>query len=110
MPDAWGRKVIDRHVGGQMSQFDHLLRGPDDRAGALGFGRSTEPPFPVDKFNRTLDLERLQQTAEPLIKGDPDLAGSAVEQAEDLLMLGGTSMGGARNTHCCNLHVNAELM
>lgn len=96
MPDAWGRKVIDRHVGGQMSQFDYLLRAPDDRAGALGFGLSTEPPFPENRFNRTLDLERLQQAADALIDGNPELAGSAAEEAEDLLMLGGTSMGGAR--------------
>ncbi|MCG8371405.1 MAG: HipA domain-containing protein [Proteobacteria bacterium] len=96
MPDAWGRKVMDRHVGGQMSPFDYLLRAPDDRAGALGFGRNTEPPFPENEFNRTLDLERLQQAADALIKGDPDLAGSVGQQTEDLLMLGGTSMGGAR--------------
>lgn len=96
MPDSWGRKVIERHVGGQMSQFDYLLRAPDDRAGALGFSRNTESPFPVNKFNRTVDLDRLQKAADALIKGDPDLAGSAAEQAEDLLMLGGTSMGGAR--------------
>ena len=96
MPDAWGRKVIDHHLGGQMSQFDYLLRAPDDRAGALGFGRKAEPPFPENRFNRTLDLERLQQAADALINGDPDLAGSAAEQVEDLLVLGGTSMGGAR--------------
>jgi serine/threonine-protein kinase HipA len=96
MPDAWGRKVIDRHVGGQVSPFEYLLRAPDDRAGALGFGLNTEPPFPENRFNRTLDLERLQKAADALIRGDPDLAGSAGQQAEDLLMLGGTAMGGAR--------------
>ncbi len=96
MPDAWGRKVIERHVRGQVSQFDYLLRAPDDRAGALGFGRNTEPPFPENRYNRTLDLGRLQQAADALINDDPDLAGSAAEQAEDLLLLGGTAMGGAR--------------
>lgn len=96
MPDAWGRKVIDRHLGGQMSQFDYLLCGPDDRAGALAFGRKTEPPFPENRFNRTLDLTRLQQAADALIADDPELAGSVAEQAEDLLLVGGTSMGGAR--------------
>lgn len=96
MPDAWGRKVIERHVRGQIAQFDYLLRAPDDRAGALGFGRNTEPPLPENRFNRTLDLARLQQAADALIADDPDLAGSAAEQAEDLLLLGGTSMGGAR--------------
>lgn len=96
LPDSWGRKVIERHTRGAVSDFDYLLRAPDDRAGALGFGRNTAPPFPETRFNRTLDLERLQQAADALINDDPDLAGSAGEQAEDLLMLGGTSMGGAR--------------
>jgi serine/threonine-protein kinase HipA len=96
MPDSWGRMVLERHTRGPVSEFDCLLRAPDDRAGALGFGRSTEPPLPENRFNRALDLERLQQAADALIDDDPDLAGSAAEQAEDLLLLGGTSMGGAR--------------
>lgn len=96
MPGSWGRKVIERHARGGVSEFDHLLRAPDDRAGALGFGRNTEPPFPENRFNRTLDLTRLQESADALINNEPEPAGSAAEQAEDLLLLGGTSMGGAR--------------
>jgi serine/threonine-protein kinase HipA len=96
MPDAWGRKVIDRHLKGPLSTMDYLLRAPDDRAGALGFGLSSEPPFPENKFNRTVDLERLQNAAAAIVRDDPEAAGSAGAQAEDLLMLGGTSMGGAR--------------
>lgn len=96
MPDSWGQKIIEHHVRGQLSQFDFLLHAPDDRAGALGFGRNTEPPFPNNKFNRTLDLERLQKTADALTNDEPELAGSVAEQVEDLLLLGGTSMGGAR--------------
>lgn len=26
VPDAWGRKVIDHHDGGQLSPFEYLLR------------------------------------------------------------------------------------
>lgn len=96
MPDSWGRKVIERHVRGQLEELDYLMRAPDDRAGALGFGRNQEPPAPENGFNRTLDLERLQRAADAIIADDPNLAGSAGQQAEDLLMLGGTSMGGAR--------------
>ena len=96
MPDSWGRKVIDRRVGGQLDELDYLLLAPDDRAGALGFGGNQEPPSPENRYNRTLDLERLQRAADAIIADDPDLAGSAGQQAEDLLMLGGTSMGGAR--------------
>lgn len=96
MPDTWGRKVIERHVKGPLSDMDYLLRAPDDRAGALGFGLNAEPPFPENRFNRTLDLGRLQHAADAIVRDDPDTAGSAGAQAEDLLMLGGTSMGGAR--------------
>lgn len=96
MPDSWGRKMIERHTKGPVTEFDYLLRAPDDRAGALGFALNAQPPFPQEKFNRTLDLERLQHAADALIRDDPDLAGSIAEQAEDLLLLGGTSMGGAR--------------
>lgn len=96
LPDSWGRKVIERHAGGVVPEFDYLLRAPDDRAGALGFGPDTEPPFPVNRYNRKLDLTRLQHAADALINGEPQQTDSGAQLAEDLLMLGGTSMGGAR--------------
>ncbi len=97
MPDSWGRKVIERHVrAAQLPEMDYLMRSPDDRAGALGFGLNQVPPHPENKFNRTLDLDRLQRAADAIIADDPDLAGSAGQQVEDLLLMGGTSMGGAR--------------
>lgn len=96
MPDDWGRRVIERHSGhAQLEEFDYLMEGPDDRAGALGFGRNAEPPAPRRQFNRTLDLDRLQAAVDAIIAGEPDRAGSARQQAEELL-LAGTSMGGAR--------------
>ena len=96
MPDSWGQRVIERNAGvAKLEGFDYLLQGPDDRAGALGFGLNVEPPAPRRKFNRTLDLERLQQAADAIISDDPSLAGSAAQQVEELLQLG-TSMGGAR--------------
>ncbi len=96
MPDSWGRRVIERHRKGRLEEFDYLLGGPDDRAGALGFGENVTPPFPENRYNRTLDLEKLQHAADAIIDDDPDAAGSAGEQLEDLLLVGGTSMGGAR--------------
>lgn len=96
MPDYWGRRVIERNAGfSELSEFDYLLQGPDDRAGALGFGLNVEPPVPQRRFNRTLDLARLQRAADAVVADDPHLAGSAGHQAEELLLLG-TSMGGAR--------------
>ena len=47
MPDFWGRRVIERNAGKPaLGEFDYLLHGPDDRAGALGFGLNAEPPAP----------------------------------------------------------------
>jgi serine/threonine-protein kinase HipA len=96
MPDSWGRRVIEKITGHtQLEEFDYLMQGPDDRAGALGFGLNVEPPAPKRTFNRTLDLERLQVAADAIINDKPDIAGSTAEQIEELL-LPGTSMGGAR--------------
>ncbi|MCZ6859002.1 MAG: HipA domain-containing protein [Alphaproteobacteria bacterium] len=96
MPDFWGRRIIEKHAGlVELEEFDYLMKGPDDRAGALGFGLNVEPPAPQNKFNRTLDLEKLQRAADALIADEPDNAGHETAQAQDLLLLG-TSMGGAR--------------
>lgn len=94
-PDFWGRRIIEKHAGkALLGEIDYLLESPDDRAGALGFGLNATPPAPQRKFNRTLDLARLQELAEALIKddlpNDPEAA-----QVQDLMLLG-TSMGGAR--------------
>ena len=96
MPDYWGRRVIERHSGrAQLENFDYLMEAPDDRAGALGFGLNVTPPAPLRRFNRTLDLERIQAAADAIVRDDPDRGGSAASRVEDLLLLG-TSMGGAR--------------
>jgi serine/threonine-protein kinase HipA len=98
MPDYWGRRVIESHAGKtRLEEFDYLLHGADDRAGALGFGLNVEPPAPRRKFNRTLDLEKLQATTEAILKGQMDDIGDQhdAQQIQELL-LEGTSMGGAR--------------
>ena len=96
MPDFWGRRVIERNSGfSELSEFDYLMQGPDDRAGALGFGPAVEPPAPRRRFNRTLDLAALQRAADALLDDDPERGGSAGDRVEELLLLG-TSMGGAR--------------
>ena len=96
MPDFWGRRVIERNTGAtELSEFDYLLQGPDDRAGALGFGLAVEPPVPRRRFNRTLDLAVLQRAADAILDDDREHAGSAGAHVEELLLLG-TSMGGTR--------------
>jgi len=94
-PDYWGRRVIEKHVGiTKLGELDYLLESPDDRAGALGFGETVTPPTPLRKFNQTLDLARLQETADALVRDDLPNDPNA-RQVQDLLLLG-TSMGGAR--------------
>jgi serine/threonine-protein kinase HipA len=94
-PDYWGRRVIEKHAGkAQLGELDYLLESPDDRAGALGFGLNTEPPAPLRKFNSTIDLEKLQNLADALVKDDLPNDPQA-QQVQDLMLLG-TSMGGAR--------------
>ena len=96
MPDFWGRRVIERCSGvTELGEFDYLMQGPDDRAGALGFGLAVEPPVPLGRFNRTLDLAALQEAADAILDDDPERAGSVADRVEELLLLG-TSMGGAR--------------
>lgn len=94
-PDYWGRLVIEKHAGkAQLGELDYLLQSADDRAGALGFGLNAVPPAPLRKFNQTIQLEKLQNLAEALMKDElPD--DPAAPQVQELLLLG-TSMGGAR--------------
>jgi serine/threonine-protein kinase HipA len=94
-PDYWGRRVIEKHAGrAQLGELDYLLESPDDRAGALSFGRHQSPPAPLRKFNQAIDLEKLQSLAAALIK-DEIPSDPQAQQVQDLMLLG-TSMGGAR--------------
>ena len=94
-PDYWGRRVIEKHAGrAQLGELDYLLESPDDRAGALGFGRQQSPPAPLRKFNQAIDLEKLLSLASALIK-DEIPSDPQAQQVQDLMLLG-TSMGGAR--------------
>ena len=94
-PDYWGRRLIERHIRGQLGELDYLLHSPDDRAGALGFGLGVTPPAPLRKFNKTLALAKLQTLADAVVKEEEMPGGATEEQVRDLMLLG-TSMGGAR--------------
>ena len=96
MPDHWGRLLIERRFGvAQLQEFDYLVEGPDDRAGALGFGTGLEPPRPRRRFNTVLDLGELQAAADAVLAGERGRQMSVAGRARELL-LEGTSMGGAR--------------
>lgn len=95
-PDYWGRRVIEKHSGkARLGELDYLLESSDDRAGALGFGLGQTPPGPRRNFNKTLDLEKLQQVAEAFMRDEAPTPDSDAAQVQALLLLG-TSMGGAR--------------
>ncbi|MEK1893135.1 MAG: HipA domain-containing protein [Rhizobium sp.] len=95
-PDHWGRRLIERHVGkAPLNELDYLLNSPDDRAGALGFGLNVKPPAPSRDFNKTLDLARLQEVADTIVRDEDVDQKVEREQIEEILLLG-TSMGGAR--------------
>jgi len=95
-PDHWGRRLIERHLGkAHLNELDYLLNSPDDRAGALGFGLNVKPPAPSRDFNKTLDLARLQEIADAVVRDEDIETTVEREQIEEILLLG-TSMGGAR--------------
>ena len=95
-PDHWGRRVIEKRSGKtKLGEIDYLLESPDDRAGALGFGLGQNPPAPRRNFNKTLELQKLQQIAAALIRDELLEADTETIQVQDLMLLG-TSMGGAR--------------
>jgi serine/threonine-protein kinase HipA len=94
-PDYWGRRIIEKRAGiPQFGELDYLLNSADDRAGALGFGLGQTPPAPRRRFNKTLELAKLQEVAEALMR-DEDVKVEETAQVQDLMLLG-TSMGGAR--------------
>ena len=76
-------------------ELDYLLYAPDNRTGALSFGLNREPPAPRRRIATTLDLADLQRMADAIIADDELPIDPDSEQAR-LLLLAGSSMGGAR--------------
>lgn len=95
-PDAWGRRIIEKHTGRtDLTEVDCLLHSPEDRAGALSFGRDKVPPAPIRKFNQVIQLEALLAAAEQFMEDEAAGKPGVPEQMLELLQPG-TSMGGAR--------------
>ncbi len=97
MPDAWGRRLLERRLGPPLpDEFDILVEGDRDRAGALGFSVEPAPPTAAADHLSTPDLERLAAAAEILGAGPVDEPGTAAPPAVRDLLFPGTSLGGAR--------------
>ncbi|QTD43597.1 type II toxin-antitoxin system HipA family toxin [Ottowia testudinis] len=95
-PDAWGRRIIEKHTGRtDLTEVDYLLHSPEDRAGALSFGRDKVPPAPARKFNQVIQLPALLAAAEQFLEDEAAGKAGVPEQMLELLQPG-TSMGGAR--------------
>jgi serine/threonine-protein kinase HipA len=92
-PDAWGRRIIERFLNRtDLSEVDYLLHSPEDRVGALSFGRGKSPPSPAARFNKVLELAKLLEFAKAVEKDDKV---ELPAQVKDLIQPG-TSLGGAR--------------
>jgi serine/threonine-protein kinase HipA len=91
-PDAWGRRIIERYLNRtDLSEVEYLLHSPEDRVGALSFGRGKSPP-PAARFNKVLELAKLLEFAKAVERDDKV---ELPPQVKDLIQPG-TSLGGAR--------------
>ena len=64
-PDAWGRRIIEKHLGRtDLTEADYLRHSPEDRAGALSFGLGKQPPAPRRGKQVVLELEVDPSSAE----------------------------------------------
>lgn len=96
-PDSWGRMVINRFAGrDDLDEVDYLLLSPEDRAGALSFGHGKQPPPPVHRFNRVLQLTALRETARILEEERGDRADVLLQEQLRNLNEPASAMGGAR--------------
>lgn len=92
-PDAWGRRIIERHLNSaRLPETDYLLHSPEDRVGALSFGRGKAPPAPTMRFNQVTALEALLKFAQAM---EVDESMALPPQVAELIQPG-TSLGGAR--------------
>jgi serine/threonine-protein kinase HipA len=92
-PDTWGRRIIERYLNRtDLSEVEYLLHSPEDRVGALSFGRGKKPPPPASRFNKVLQLAQLLEFAKDVEKDDKV---ELPPQVKDLIQPG-TSLGGAR--------------
>lgn len=107
-PDRWGRRLIERNLARQARdlgksartprEIDYLLGVSDfTRQGALRFAVTQDGPFVAedsgDAVPPLIDLGELLSAARALEKDPESLAG---EQAVQLLLAPGSSLGGAR--------------
>lgn len=96
-PDAWGQRVVMRHVidtaafdadPAELSALTYLLESGSDRIGALDFQNSAETYR--SRNGGTASLEEMMEAADKVQRGEP------LTPNLDLALLHGSSVGGAR--------------
>lgn len=96
-PDAWGQRVVMRHLmdsgsdgadPAEVGRLTYLLESGSDRIGALDFQRSADEYVPRDQGGAA--LEELAEAAERVERGMP------LTPELDQALLHGSSIGGAR--------------
>lgn len=93
MPDAWGRRLLERRLGrSNLEEFEYLREGEEDRAGALGFGPDRVLVVPPPRFPGIPSLGALADAVSAVLRDD----GHPHAQLARDLVLPGTSLGGAR--------------
>ena len=81
-----------------LTEIDYLLHSPEDRAGALSFGRGKEPPSAQTRFNRVVSLPALLAYADAVAEDRAPSEGLSVELATQIaeLVQPDSALGGAR--------------
>ena len=93
MPDAWGRRLIERRLGrANLEEFDYLREGDVDRAGALAFARDRVLATSSAALPAAPDLGALADAADAVLGDRAHPHGGAARA----LLFPGTSLGGAR--------------
>lgn len=107
-PDRWGRRLIERNLARHARELGHTARSPREidyllgvsdftRQGALRFAATQNGPFLADSSGEhvppLLELGELLNAARAL-EADPDSISG--EEAVQLLLAPGSSLGGAR--------------
>lgn len=97
MPDHWGRSVNPAEGDTAADKFRFLLEVPDDRAGALAFGESGDPPEPFYEFAGVADLDELQAQVDRVTDAERPaaVAGAGAPPVAHRKSLR-TALGGAR--------------
>ena len=96
VPRGWSRNIIQQTAPSKLrGRVDYMLQSPDDRLGALGFGRTLEPPAPRRNFHKISDLENLAVLAETIILKHQSLEEHDFERIRNLTLFR-TSICGAR--------------